>query len=54
MTVCPGQRRLDSMGVQTYLQFSIFQFVVDGNRLSLETACRFDFHFVFCTVVAIC
>ena len=23
MTVCPGQRRPDSMGVKTYLQFSI-------------------------------
>ena len=25
MTVCPGQRRPDSMGVQTYLQFFIFR-----------------------------
>ena len=54
MTVCPGQRRPDSMGVKTYLQFSIFHFVVHGNRLSPEPACRFDFHLDFCTVVAIC
>ena len=54
MTVCPGQRRPDSMGVKTYLQFSIFHFVVHGNGLSPEPACRFDFHFDFCTVVAIC
>ena len=37
ITVCPGQRRPDSMGVKTYLHFPC-----DGTWLTQEPPCRFS------------